>query len=322
MSAPELDLAAIEQAAERIRPYARRTPVITSSGLDALFGCRLRFKCENLQKTGAFKFRGACNAVLSLPRERLAAGVATHSSGNHAAALALAARLRGARAHVVMPGNANPSKRAAVEAYGASIRTCESTQEAREAAFAALCAELGCEPVPPYDDLRVIAGQGTATCELLEEVPDLEVLLVPLGGGGLLSGALIAARELSPRLRVIGVEPAGADDARRSLDAGRIVEDVVPETIADGLRARIGRLTFPIIAALADDVVTVSEAAIAQATRLLWQRLKLVVEPSGAVPVAALIEGCVEVRRRRVGVLVSGGNVDLDVLPWAGMEPR
>jgi len=305
----------IVAAAARIRPFARHTPVITSSGLDDMFGCRVSFKCENLQKTGAFKFRGACNAVLSLAD--VSRGVATHSSGNHAAALTLAARLRGARAVVVMPRGSSRTKMAAVEHYGGRIVECPATHEGRARGLEKVIEEHGCAAVPPYDDVHVIAGQGTAMLELAAQVDDLDLVLAPLGGGGLLSGTLIAARARMPGVRVVGVEPSAADDARRSLDIGHIVTDVVPDTIADGLRTRVGDLTFPIIQGLIDDVVTVSESAIVQTMRLLWQRLKLIIEPSAAVPMAALLEHRISVRGRRVGIILSGGNVDLDALPWS-----
>ena len=309
-------------AAERIRPHAHRTPVLTCATLDAMTGARLFFKCENLQKVGAFKFRGACNAVMALPDAEAARGVATHSSGNHAAALALAARLRGIAAHVVMPRTARAIKKAAVAGYGAAITECEPTLAAREAALAEVVAATGATVVHPYNDPRVIAGQGTAALELLAEVDALDVVLVPVGGGGLCSGTAVAVTELSPRTAVWGAEPAGADDARRSLAEGRIVPSVEPQTIADGLLTSLGEHTFAILRALAAGIVTVSEAAIVAAMRHMWERMKVLVEPSSAVPLAALLERRLDVAGKRVGIIVSGGNVDLDALPWTAAGER
>jgi threonine dehydratase len=310
----------IRAAAERIRPYAHRTPVLTCASLDTMTGARLFFKCENLQKAGAFKFRGACNAVMALPDAEAARGVATHSSGNHAAALALAARLRGIRAHVVMPRTARAVKKAAVAGYGAAVTECEPTLAAREAALAAVVAETGATVVHPYNDPRVIAGQGTAALELLAEIEGLDVLLAPVGGGGLCSGTAVAVAALSPRTAVWGVEPVGAADAQRSLAEGRIVPSVDPQTIADGLLTSLGPNTFAILRALAAGIVTVSEAAIVAAMRHSWERMKVLVEPSSSVPLAALLERRLDVAGERVGIIVSGGNVDLDALPWAAAE--
>lgn len=303
-------------AAERIRPYAHRTPVLTCQSLDARVGAQVFLKCENLQKAGAFKFRGACNAVFSLTGAQVARGVATHSSGNHAQALALAARLRGIPAYIVMPANAPAVKQAAVADYGGIITLCEPTQAAREATLTQVVAETGAEVVHPYNDGRVIAGQGTAALELLADAPDLDVIIAPVGGGGLLSGVALATKVLSPHVRVIAGEPAGADDAFRSLAAGQIVPSVAPQTIADGLLTSLGTLTFPIIREHVEQIVTVSEAAIIAAMRFLWERAKLVVEPSGVTPVAVLWEGKIDLRGLRVGVILSGGNVDLTHLPW------
>jgi threonine dehydratase len=256
------------------------------------------------------------NAVLALTADELAAGVATHSSGNHAAALALAARLRGIPARVVMPENAALAKRQAVIAYGAQVRDCAPTLAAREAALAEVVHETGAYFIPPYDDWRIIAGAGTAALELLEEIPMLDTLLTPIGGGGLTAGSAIAAKALNPSLRMIAVEPAGADDASRSWRAGRLLPQLSPATIADGLRTSLGGRNFQVLQRCVDDVVTVSEEGIVQAMRLLWQRLKVVVEPSAAVPYAALLEGRIDVTGKRVGLILSGGNVDLDALPW------
>ncbi len=314
MSSPTLD--DIQEAAARIRPFAHRTPVLTCGGLNRWVNAQLFFKCENFQKVGAFKFRGACNAVMSLPDDAARAGVATHSSGNHAAALALAARLRGTAAHIVMPENAPSVTRAAVEGYGGRIRFCAPTLAAREAALAEVVAATGAVFVHPYNDPRVIAGQGTAALELLEDVADLDAILAPVGGGGLLSGTALATAGLSPRTRVIGAEPAGADDAHRSLQEGRIVPSVNPRTIADGLLTSLGDLTFPIIESHVEAIVTVTEEGIVAAMRLIWERMKIIVEPSAAVPLAALLENALDLSGRRVGVILSGGNVDLARLPW------
>lgn len=309
-------LSDLQAAAERIRPYAHRTPVLTCSSLDAMTGARLFFKCENLQKVGAFKFRGACNAVFSLGQEEAGRGVATHSSGNHAAALSLAARLRGIPAHVVMPSTSRAVKRAAVAGYGGRIVPCEPTLAARERTLAEVIAETGATVVHPYNDPRVIAGQGTAAMELLEDVPDLDVVMTPVGGGGLLSGTAISVSSLSPSARVVAAEPVGADDAFRSLQEGRIVPSVNPQTVCDGLLTSLGTLTFAIIRERVDRIVTVSDAFTIEAMRHVWERMKLVIEPSAAVTMGALLEGRLPVRGLRVGIILSGGNVDLSELPW------
>jgi threonine dehydratase len=317
----QMDVAAptineILQAASRIRPYVHRTPVMTCASLNQQVGSQVFMKCENLQKVGAFKFRGACNAVFSLSEGEAARGVVTHSSGNHGQALALAARLRGIPAYIVMPHNAPAVKKAAVAGYGGKITFCEPTLESRESTQAQVLARTGATVVHPYNDYRVIAGQGTAALELLLDVPDLEVILAPVGGGGLLSGTAIAVTEISSRIRVIAAEPEQADDAFRSLAAGQIVPSVNPQTIADGLRTSLGDLTFPIIQRHVEQVVTVSEAGIVAAMRFVWERAKIVIEPSAAVGVAALWEGKTDLAGLRVGVILSGGNVDLDRLPW------
>jgi threonine dehydratase len=309
-------LADIRLAAERIRPHAHRTPVMTCSTLDRQVGAQVFLKCENLQRVGAFKFRGACNAVFSLPEGETRHGVVTHSSGNHAQALALAARLRGIPAYIVMPRTAPAVKKAAVAGYGGQITFCEPTLEARETTQAQVVARTGATPIHPYNDPRIIAGQGTAALELLEEVPDLDVILAPVGGGGLLSGTAVAARGLKPGIRVIAGEPEGADDACRSLAAGRILPSVDPRTIADGLLTSLGELTFAIIREQVERIVPVSEAGIVAAMRFLWERAKLLVEPSSAVPVGVLWERRAGLEGLRVGVILSGGNVDLDRLPW------
>lgn len=314
MKAPAF--ADIRAAHERIRPHIHRTPVLTSARLDETSGANLFFKCENFQKVGAFKARGATNAVFALPDAIARRGVATHSSGNHAAALARAARLRGIAAHIVMPSNSSRAKVRAVEAYGGRITLCEPTQAAREATCARIVAETGATLIHPYENTDVIAGQGTAAIELLEDVPDLDVLLCPVGGGGLLAGTGIAAKALRPGMRLIATEPAGAADAARSWQAGHIVPLQQAATIADGLRTTIGEVNFESARQHVNEVLTVSEAGIVTAMRQIWETLKIVVEPSAAVPYAVVLEHPAAVRGRRVGLILTGGNVDLDALPW------
>jgi threonine dehydratase len=312
-----LTLESIRAAHDRIRPFIKRTPVLTSDALDAAGGTRLFFKCENLQAAGAFKSRGACNAVFSLTDAEAARGVVTHSSGNHAAALARAAQLRGITAHIVMPAGAPESKVHNVGSYGGWITFCEPNLTAREAACAQVAARTGATIVHPFDDLRVAAGQGTVAVELLEDIPDLDVILCPVGGGGLLSGTAVAAKALRPGIQVIGVEPALADDVAQSLRAGRRISIPPPATIADGLRTNCtGEKNFPIIQQYVDDIVTVSEEAIVAAMRELWETLRLIIEPSAAVPFAAIREGKVPAAGRRIGIILTGGNVDLGRVPW------
>jgi len=312
-----LQFSDITAAADRIRPYIVRTPVVTSEVLDAAVGARLFFKCENLQAAGAFKTRGACNAVFSLNDAEAAHGVATHSSGNHAAALARAAQLRGIPARIVMPVNAPKSKVHNVGSFGGWIGFCEPNLTAREAACARVVAETGATLVHPFDDYRVMAGQGTAVLELLEDAPDLDLVLCPVGGGGLLCGTAVAAHALRPGCKVIGVEPAVANDVAQSFHAGRRISIPSPATIADGLRTNCtGEKNFPIIQECVDDVVTVSEEGIIAATRELWDTFKMMVEPSAAVPYAAVREGKVKVAGQRIGIILTGGNVDTDALPW------
>lgn len=313
-----LDFAAVRAAAVRIAPYVRRTPVMRCPRLDAETGAEIFFKCENLQEMGAFKLRGATNVVQNLPEGALANGVATHSSGNHGAALALAAKRRGIAACVVMPDNANAFKRHAVEEYGARIIFCEPTQAGREAALKRFVSETGATVVHPYNDPAIMAGQGTAALELHEDVPGLDVVLAPLGGGGLLAGTAVATHGMNVNARVLGAEPLGADDAWRSLAAGHIVPVAHPDTVADGLRATIGPLTFAVIREEVNGVLRVDDADTIAAMRYVWEYMKLVIEPSAAVPVAALRVGLTDVRGKRVGVILSGGNLDLDHLPWSG----
>ena len=306
----------IRAAAERIKPHAHITPVLTCRTIDEMSGGSLFFKCENFQKVGAFKFRGACNTVMSLSDAEAQRGIATHSSGNHAQALALAARLRGIPSYIVMPETAPKVKIAAVRDYGAEITFCKPTLAARETTLTAVLENTGAVFVHPYNDWRVITGQATVAVELLEKVPDLDVLMAPVGGGGLLSGTALSAQYFSPSTKVIAAEPAGADDAYRSFQAGRIIPQENPQTIADGLLTSLGEKTFAVIQAHVNDVVTVSEAGIVAAMRLVWERMKIIVEPSSAVPLAAVLEKKLDVKGKRVGIILTGGNVDLEQLPW------
>lgn len=309
-------LSDIQKAAERIAPFAHRTPVLTSSSINRMTGGKLFFKCENFQKVGAFKFRGATNAVFSLGKSEAKKGVATHSSGNHAAALTLAAGLRGIPAYIVMPRSAPAVKKEAVAGYGAKIFFCESTLDARESTLAEVVKETGAVFIHPYNDYRVIAGQGTAALELLEEVPDLEMVVAPVGGGGLLSGTALTVSQLSPKTAVIGAEPEGADDAFRSLESGKIIPSLNPQTIADGLLTSLGSRTFPIIQKHVERIVTVSDDDITHAMRLVWERMKIIIEPSAAVALAAVLSSKMDVEGKPVGIIFSGGNVDLERLPW------
>jgi threonine dehydratase len=314
------DLEAVRAAARRIAGLAHRTPVATCATLDRLAGRSLFFKCEHLQKAGAFKFRGACNAVMKLAPDVAPRGVVTHSSGNHAQALALAAKLRAIPAHVVMPSNASPVKRRAVEEYGGRVVECEPTLDARERTAAAVLADTGATLVPPYNHPDVIAGQGTVALELLEQVADLDAIVAPVGGGGLIAGICVAVRELAPSVRVFAAEPKGADDAARSKAAGALIPQTCPRTVADGLLTSLGELTWPLVRDRVERVVTVAEEEIVAAMRLAWERGKLLIEPSAAVAVAAVLGE--EFRALggagRVGVVLSGGNVNLDALPWEG----
>jgi threonine dehydratase len=317
MAAGEVTLEHVREAQSRIGGRIRRTPVLTSGRLDELCGARLHFKCENFQKTGSFKARGALNAVLSLSDSEAAHGVATHSSGNHAAALSWAAGLRGVPAHVVMPRTASRFKVASVERYGGRIVFCEPTHKAREETAERIIRETGAAMVHPYNDPRIMAGQGTAVLELLEEVPDLDVVLCPVGGGGLLAGTAIAAKGIRPGIRVLAGEPEGAADASLALASGvrRPVEN--PSSIADGLLAFVGDLTFPVIGRHVDAIGTVSDAQIAAAMRQLFEILKITVEASGSVGYAAVASKKVDVTGGNVGIILTGGNVDLEQLPWS-----
>jgi len=318
MSTPQtgLDLPMIRDAYARIVDKITRTPVMRSETFDAECGQRLYFKCENLQKTGAFKARGATNAVFSLGDQEARRGVVTHSSGNHAAALARAAALRGIAAHIVMPNNAPRAKVASVRRYGGEVLLCEPTMTAREGAARQKQAETGAVLVHPYNDLRVMAGQGTTALEFLEQVPGLDAIICPVGGGGHLAGIAVAAKSINPRIRVIGAEPAGADDAARSLKSGRIVPSVNPKSIADGLLSSLGELGFAEIQRHVDDIITVSDPEIIAAMRSIWEIMKIIVEPSGAVGFAAALKIVPLRSHLNIGVVLTGGNLDLDHLPW------
>lgn len=306
----------IHEAAMRIKPYIHRTPVLTNQSLNQKVGANVFMKCENFQKVGAFKFRGASNAVWSLTDEEAKHGVCTHSSGNHAQALALAAKMRGIPAYIVMPNNAPQVKKDAVAGYGGQITFCEPTLEARESNLERIKNQTGANVVHPYNDERVIAGQGTATLELLEEIPDLDVIIAPVGGGGLISGTSIAATETKKGIRVIAAEPEMADDAFRSMKAGKIIPSENPKTIADGLLTSLGTLTFPIIQQRVEQVVTVSEASIIESMKFVWERAKIIIEPSAATVIAVLWEKKINLTGLKVGVILSGGNVDLGKLYW------
>ncbi|HEX6928441.1 MAG TPA: pyridoxal-phosphate dependent enzyme [Gammaproteobacteria bacterium] len=309
----------VKEAAVRIAPHVCRTPLMTSASLDAAAGGNVFFKCENFQHAGAFKARGAVNAVFSLDAKTAANGVATHSSGNHGAALARAAALRGIPCHVVVPKGANPVKRSAIVRYGANVIECPPTMQGREDALADVAERTGAHIVHPYADYAVMAGQGTVALEVFDEVaPDL--LVVPLGGGGLISGSATVAKAVSPKTQVIGVEPAGAADALASFRAGKVRPVDNPRTIADGLRATVGAMNLAIIREKVDDIVTVTDAEIVTAMRLVWERLKIVIEPSAAVGLAAVLNHAVDLRGRRAAIILTGGNADLDNLPWPDRE--
>lgn len=312
----EPDKRMIEEAAARIKPYLHNTPVLTNTAINSICNADLYFKCENFQKAGAFKSRGATNAVFQLNTDEIGRGVATHSSGNHAAALALAASRRGARAYIVMPENSSRIKIKAVEEYSGIITFCKPTLEARESTLIEIIEKTGAIEIHPYNDYRIIAGQATATMELLADHPDLEIVLSPVGGGGLLSGTALAASYFGSNIQVIAAEPDGADDAYQSFYSGIFVPSLNPVTIADGLLTSLGTLTYPIIQKYVNQIVTVSEDGIRYAMRLIWERMKIIVEPSSAVPLAAILEKKLEVGKRKTGIILSGGNVDLDAIPF------
>ena len=311
-----LNLDAINTAHQRIQSYIHRTPVITSARLDQASGASLFFKCENFQKIGAFKARGATNAVFALDDDTAQRGVATHSSGNHGAAVARAAKLRGIPAYIVMPSNSAKVKIRSVEGYGAQVVFCEPTEDSREFTCAEVIQKTGASLIHSFENENVIAGQGTAAVELLEDVPDLDVILCPVGGGGLLSGTAIAAKSMRPQIKVIAVEPENADDAAQSFRAGRRLVTEKKFTIADGLRTNIGEPNFAIVHRCVDQIATVNEEAIISAMRAIWETMKVVIEPSAAVPYAAIMENKIDARAKRIGLILTGGNVDLDALPW------
>ena len=313
---------AIRAAHERIRPYIHRTPVLTNSWLNDACRASLFFKCENFQKVGAFKARGATNAVFALDDETARRGVATHSSGNHGAAVARAAKLRGVAAHIVMPSNSAKVKIRAVESYGAQVVFCEPAEESREIKCAEVINQTGATLIHSFENEHVVAGQGTAAIELLEDITDLDVIMCPVGGGGLLSGTAIAAKSMRPQIKVIAAEPENADDAAQSFRAGRRLVIEKKFTIADGLRTNIGEPNFAIVQSYVDDIVTVSEEAIISAMRTIWETMKIIIEPSAAVPYAAIADGAIDVNGKRTGIILTGGNVDIDTLPWSGKSDR
>ncbi|MDF1709281.1 MAG: pyridoxal-phosphate dependent enzyme [Paracoccaceae bacterium] len=303
-------------AHERIRPYIHRTPVLTSTYLNALTGADLHFKCENFQKAGAFKVRGACNAVFGLPEEKLARGVATHSSGNHALSLSYAAGRRGIPCTVVMPRTAPEAKKAAVRGYGGRIVECEPSTSSREAVFAQVVEETGAEFVHPYNDLRVITGQATCSRELMEQVEGLDGIVAPIGGGGMISGTCLTVSSTAPGVKIYAAEPLNADDAARSFRAGHIIADDAPVTVADGLKVPLKENTWHYVSNHVTDILTATEEEIIAAMKLTWERMKIVIEPSCAVPLAVILKNRDVFAGKRIGVIITGGNVDLDKLPW------
>jgi len=306
----------IEAAHERIRPHIHRTPVFTNNSLDELSGAELYFKCDNFQKAGSFKIRGATNTVEQLTIEELNSGVATTSSGNHGAALSMAVTRRGGKTKVVMPNNTPEIKVNNVKRNGGEVVWCEPEQESRESVLKELIEETGAVVVHPYNDERIMAGQGTCAKELLEDHPELDVIVSPVSGGGLLSGTLLSSKALNTDIQVFGAEPAEADDAYRSLKLGKIVPNETINTICDGLRAQIGGLTFPVISNLVDDIITVTEEEIIDSMRMIWERLKMIVEPSSSITLGAVLKNKDKFNGKKVGLIISGGNVDLDHLPW------
>jgi threonine dehydratase len=306
----------IREAAARIKPFIHRTPVLRSETLDRISGVKLFFKCENLQKAGAFKTRGAVNTVFSLDDSGLLKGVCTHSSGNHAAALSRAAALRGVPAFIVMPKNSSPVKIAAVKEYGGIITFCEPTLEAREKTLLKVIGKTGATEIHPYNDHRIIAGQATAALEMIEDRGPFDIVMAPVGGGGLLSGTALSCHYFSPGTIVIAAEPQQANDAYRSFIAKSLIPSINPNTVADGLLTSLGTNTFPVIMNYVDSILTVSESSIISAMRLVWERMKILIEPSSAVPLAAVFDHRSVFEGKTVGIIISGGNVDLDHLPW------
>jgi threonine dehydratase len=303
-------------AHERIKPYIHRTPVLTSTFLNELTGAELFFKCENFQKAGAFKARGASNAVFSLSEEKAAVGVATHSSGNHALSLSYAAGRRGIPVTVVMPHSAPQAKKDAVRGYGGTIIECEPSLSSREATFAQVVAKSGAEFIHPYNDPRVIAGQGTCSLELNEQVENLDMVVAPIGGGGMVSGTCLTLSNIAPEIKIYAAEPLNADDAARSFRAGHIIADDAPDTVADGLKVPLKDLTWHFVKNHVTDILTATEEEIVDAMKLTWKRMKIVMEPSSAVPLATILKNKEIFQGKRVGVIITGGNVDLDNLPW------
>ena len=313
MKIPDFDDVCAAQA--RIKPYVHRTPVLTSSYLDQLSGAEIFFKCENLQKVGAFKARGAVNAVFGLSDAEAAQGVATHSSGNHAGALSYAAMRRGIEATVVMPHNAPAAKKAAVQGYGGRIIECDPTQAAREAALAQVVAETGADAVHPYDDVRVIAGQATCALELHEDAGKLDAVVAPIGGGGLISGTCLSLSQLSPETRIYAAEPANADDAYQSFNKGEIVEKDAQQSVADGLKTNLKPRTWHFVSSYVTDILLASESEILDAMYLTWERMKIIIEPSSAVPLAVILKNRELFQGQRIGIIITGGNVDLKNCP-------
>lgn len=314
--AARLTIDDVRAAHDRIRPHIRLTPVMTNDYLNELTGAELFFKCENLQPPGAFKARGACNAVFGLSDEDAAKGVATHSSGNHASSLSYAAMRRGIPCTVVMPRTAPQAKKDTVRGYGGKIVECEPSMSSREATFATVQAETGADFVHPYNDPRVICGQATCSLELLDQVPGLDAVVAPIGGGGMVSGCCLTLSNLAPQVKIYAAEPEQADDAARSFRAGHIIADDAPETIADGLKVPLANNTWHFVSNHVTDILTASEQEIVDAMKLTWAKLKVVMEPSSAVPLATILKNPDVFRGKRVGVIITGGNVDLDKLPW------
>ena len=306
----------VHKASQKIEPFANITPVLTSSWFNRQTGAELYFKCENFQKVGAFKFRGACNAIYSLSEEDAGKGIITHSSGNHAQAVALASKMNGYSATIVMPENAPRVKVDAVKEYGATIVFCKPTIEDRQKSTNRIISETGATFIHPYNNSAVIAGQGTCAKEFLEEIPDLDVIITPVGGGGLISGTAISANHINPNIKVIGAEPELADDAFRSLQSGKIAPVLRTDTVADGLRTSLGEIPFKIIQRYVHDIITVPETSIIRDMRSVWERMKIIIEPSCSVPLSAVMDGKVDVQNKKVGIILTGGNVDLDNLPW------
>ena len=306
----------VKAAHERIRPYIHKTPILTSEFMNELSGANLFFKCENFQKAGAFKVRGACNAVFGLDDERAKIGVATHSSGNHALSLSYAAGRRGIPATVVMPRTAPDAKKAAVRGYGGTIVECEPSTSSREAVFAEVVAKSGADFVHPYNDPRVIAGQGTCSLEMVEQIPDMDAVIAPIGGGGMISGCCLTLSNIAPDIKIYAAEPLNADDAARSFRAGHIIADDAPQTVADGLKVPLKERTWHFVSHHVTDILTATEQEIIDAMKLTWERMKIVIEPSCAVPLATILNNKDVFAGKRVGVIITGGNVDLDKLPW------